>query len=188
MTTDFGGERLLNGEFVMNASYALDVLNPYATLTVSVKKGSTYLKDKNTGELLQNVSAEKAYVIALNEFGTYTFLFEYSDGASTPNESSFRYVVSVKDLQAPTISVNKTEIRGEVNEDISLPSYAVSDNCSAEDKLTVFVQVISEKGIYQELENNKVFKSTESGKYTVRFWVLDQNNNYAYVDIICRVS
>lgn len=188
MTTDFGGERALNSEFIIEASFALDVLNPYATLTLSVKKGSAYVQDKNTGEVLQNVTAEKEYAITLDDFGSYTFLYEYSDGASTANGSLFRYVVSVKDVQAPTISVSKTEIKGEVEETISLPSYTVSDNYSKEDKLKVFVQVISEDGIYQELENNKVFKPTKSGKYIVRFWVMDQNNNYTYTDVICRVS
>lgn len=187
MTTDFGGERMLGSEFVLKPSYALDVLSSYAKLTVSVRKSNTYVKDKTTGEVLQDVSAQKTYSFDLDDYGTYTFIFEYADGATSANEGSFRYVVSVKDIDPPTIRVSATEISGSVNEKIALPSYELSDNYSKTEKLTVFVQVIC-GGIYQELENTKEFKPTQAGTYIVRYWVMDQNSNYAYADVVCKVS
>ncbi len=182
------GERELNSVITVDPVLAIDVLDPFAKITFSVRLPSKEYATALDGTLLKNVPSGKVYQIKLDTYGAYTFNYTYAD--SNDNEESFTMVVSCLDKIAPEISVEAQEISGKIGEALQVPKYTVTDNYSDVDagKITTLIQIITPEGIYISYNPEKGYVFDRAGVYTLRYYVFDENFNVQSKNIVCKVS
>lgn len=183
-TGDYGGEKEINSEHVINPVKALDILNPYTEITFSVKTPSKADAVSTDGTTLKNVSAANAYTLVLSEYGRYVFTYTYKDGAD--NEETFSYIVYCNDKIDPELTVKETEISGKVGKAIKVPSYTCKDNYTTEENLTVVIQIINPDGIIENYGDSYV--PEKAGTYTIRYLAFDENYNMVTADVVCNVK
>lgn len=180
------GSAEINSVFTISPVIAADVLDPYATITFSVKLPNKEYATAEDGTVLKKVSAEKLYKIKIDAYGSYIFSYSYQD--SKGNGDDFTTIVTCADKIAPVITVGKNEASAKVGDSLSLPSYTVKDNYSKDDKVTVQIQIITPEGVYVTYNSAKGYVFEKAGTYYVRIFVFDENYNIALTDVTYKVS
>ena len=183
---DYGGESEKGETYTINPIYALDILDPYATMTFSVKAPSGQYVVALDGTTLKNVPSDKTYQFVVSEYGRYSCSYAYED--SKGNTDDFSYVVSCFDKVQPEIVVEKTAITGKVSEALVIPSYTVSDNYSNAEQIKVYVQIIEPTYNIVSVKEGKPYIPKVAGTYTIRYMVVDENFNIAFIEVSCVVS
>lgn len=178
------GEKELNSIITINPVLAVDVLDPYAKITFSVRLPSKEYATAEDGTVLKNVPADKEYQLKLTAYGSYSFSYTYTD--SNENEDSFTTVVSCLDKVPPEISVSTKEISGKVGQKLSIPDCTVKDNYST--SVRSYIQIITPDGIFVTYNKKNGYIPTKAGVYTVRYFVFDDNYNAQFKDVVCKVS
>ena len=177
------GEKELNSIITIAPVLAVDVLDPYAKITFSVRLPSKDYATAEDGTLLKNVPADKEYQLKLTDYGSYSFNYTYTD--SNDNEDDFTTVVSCLDKVPPVITVSVNEISGKVGKKLSIPECTVTDNHS---RVSSFIQIITPDGIFLTYNKSNGYTPQKAGIYTVRYYVFDTNYNAQFKDIVCKVS
>ena len=119
-----------------------------------------------------------------SEFGYYTIAYTAVDKCG--NELLVEYSVNVLDDIKPELKVDgKLPASVKVGETISVPSVKVSDNITEELKLAVFT--IDPTLRYKTVKDGKI-TFDKAGKWTVRFFVIDDAGNVTYVDYVIEVK
>ncbi len=185
---------VLNGKFertyengqtvVVPTMRAFDVISGEQAVKVSVWANEQYLKTTD-GRTLENllVTGEEMKFTA-SEFGYYTITYTAVDASG--NEMQVEYSINVLDDIKPTLSVNgKISSSAKVGDTISVPSMKVSDNISEELRATVFA--IDPTLAYKTVNDGKI-TFDKAGKWTVRFFVIDEAGNATYVDYVVNVK
>ena len=196
---------ILKGRFITEQSYQANAYIPSAdvfdvlsdsSVTVSVKAPDGTFK-------FQNRDATIEQTFKLDQFGAYTVTYYGQDGAG--KTTSFRRKVTVYDFNAPVITLNSgLNETYKINDEISIPSYSVSDNQN-DYKLDIFLimpdgeerLLMTDKNgtvkSYLEADsmiynasfkvNSTTFKAEQYGKYTMRFVAYDSDFNKAVQEL-----
>lgn len=180
------GSAEINDVISIDPVIAVDVLDPFATITLSVRLPSNEYATAEDGTLLHNVPADKVYTLKIGEYGSYKFDYYCSD--SNENEDKSTSIISCTDKVAPVVTVKQTSMRARVGSALSAPSYEVSDNYYAKDKITVQIQIITPESVIVTYDAAKGYTFEKAGTYVIRYFAFDGAYNLTYTDVTCVVS
>lgn len=180
MQGDFGGSVRVGETVTVNEASAVDVLDPMARVSVTVRKPNGETATSVDGVLLDHAACTQKYGFVAEEYGDYLVSYTAVD-AFGGNTMTFNYVVGVFDEDAPVIAVKGTPASvGKVGEAFVLPSLQVSDNVSAAENIVVSRCVFTPKGVMTYIgTNSNAFVPTYAGEYTVFVTAYDEAGNVA---------
>lgn len=150
--------------YAVPAAIAADVLNPNAsvTLTVVAPDGSQIYKG----------AIDTAYTFTPDQYGAYKIQYERTAGSRSETTP---YTVTVKDTVPPTLTVNgavpTTARRGDA---ISLPNATVTDNRDTD--LTYYILICDPRGTMYTLQSGATY--AYAGVYQVTYYCCDADNAY----------
>lgn len=152
------------------SAQAFDAMDPYVECYVTVML--------NGKKILNRVSAEDDLDILINDYGSYIVLYQAED--SSGNEVSQRFRFTVRDKDAPTLTLLGTaEEKIAVGEKITVPqAIALDRNGDA----TVRIYIITPTGKMIYLDGNTEYKAESKGTYTIRYSAYDETCNYTVLD------
>ncbi len=159
------------------ASDALStILGKNFTASVTAPDGSFVTADDGT--LLKGVPVDKSYAYTLSQYGSYIVAYEAKDSANCTEKSS--YIVNSVDVTPPSVSFEDPATQTmRVGYKYDVKKFTVKDNLSATEDVTVYTMLYAENGILLA-KNFETITLTETGKYTVCVYVIDEEGNYAY--------
>lgn len=176
----------LGSTVTLSRADAIDIMDPSASVCVTVKDP--------TGAVVNGLSKVPCDVkrsLTLSQYGTYTLIYEATDGAG--NSISNQYTLKVLDNVAPSL-----EIEGSVKTAYTLGETFVLNNARGVDNLTPTADMVVYVSIKEHYTNKVVtyrcdeygtadkygatrevvFKSV--GTYTIRYYVSDGFSNMAF--------
>ena len=175
----------LNQVVTIGRAKAFDVLNPTASVTVTVRGPSGIITSVD-GVRLQNADCSREYQIKLSAYGQYSIIYDARDGEGQPARES--YTINIKDTVAPKVEFsNGFKTTAKVGEEYIIPDYTLSDDVSSQDKIVANVYILTPFDRLEMIENKKyVFKS--AGEYTIYVLATDEANNYVFYTVKVSVS
>lgn len=185
---DYGGRQSLGTVYRLPAASASDVFAPTLRFYVTVYENNSVMYDVN-GKLLYKVDPTQAYDILLSDFGRYTVQYYAEaygfDGAKKVNDFT-SYAINVYDNEPPVITVTGS-YKGfvSVGEEMSIPSYTVSDNSGGE--MIHIITIRRPDGRTEYLTEGK-YTATMVGEYEFRLMVVDEIGNTAMKRFSVQVS
>ena len=175
----------LNQIVTIGKAKAFDVLNPTASVTLTVR-GPNGVITSVDGVRLQNADCSREYQIQLSDYGQYSIIYDAKDGQGQPARES--YTISIKDTVSPKVEFSigfKTTAK--VGEEYIIPDYTLSDDVSASDKIVDRIYILTPFDKLELVENKKyVFKS--AGEYIIYILATDEANNYVFYTVKVTVS
>ncbi len=157
---------------------ASDVLDPSITCSVSVKAPDGTFATATDGTALKKAkSAGKTYQFELMQTGVYMITYEAVD--TNGNPASYAFAINVVDKNPPEIVVDTTAVSAKVGDTITVRKCVVTDDMSAEEKVTVLITVTTPDLTIYSVE--ETFEITKAGKYTVTYYAYDEANNFTIV-------
>ncbi len=173
-----------------------DVLTPVSdkNILLSVIKNAggsvTDMVDKNSKEVIKNVNDfSKNYQIELNAYGAYVITYDIKDGMGNSIYGGLKGMVSVLDMDAPTIVTKIDSYTIRANEESDLPHIEATDNMTASDKLEIWYLIYDSKNrLTAQIPDGDKVNIKEKGRYTVYVTVQDEEGNVAYADYILIVE
>lgn len=167
-----------------------DVLSPSPlinrTLTV-YREGKVYTGED--GVKYEKVSASRSYEIKFTEYGTYLFIYEYSDGAGYTVD--VRFNVLVIDNVPPIVKfvdVPNGTVKVKAGELVTPLEVSVSDNETAEEDISVWTIVYDEEGrlvayVEKSVSDSSKYAFTlgKKGRYKAYVYCTDATGNYSYL-------
>ena len=120
-------------------------------------------------------SADKQYSFVTEKYGRYRI--EYQAGSA----DAIMTTVYCYDIVAPEIKVGKLPASVEAGTTLTLPEAEYSDNNTATDKLVSYVYVLYGNNL-KELVKGGSYTFKTAGKYTVRYVVYDEYQNYTVAE------
>ena len=158
------------------AAVAADVLDPDATISLTVRKGS---------ETLYEGPIDQPYTFTPTAYGTYNFTYTASAGG---RERTVNYLVNVKDKVPPELSLNgEVPKTGAVGTEIALPSASAADNDAEGMRIWIFVTEPKGK-MYALGEGVSAFTPGSAGTWLVTYYAEDEYANYASLKYEIEVS
>ncbi len=176
---------------------AFDALSPVASIKVTAIAPD--------GErVLDNADGSKEYEIPLDSYGLY--LVKYTATDTWGNSGEYNRAIFVKETEAPSLTADMGKIgkNYKVGDEIEIPSYTVTDN-SGSYNLDVMlicpdnyiVYLMNDDGGFVQsclnaenaklpsgfLVNEKTFRLTKAGVYTLRYFAYDEFYNCVTVDV-----
>lgn len=172
------GERVLNEEIVIGATYAQDVLDPDIDFSMYVLTPSGEYAVSKDGVVLDSLAnPERDYVIAVKEYGSYTVQYECEDASG--NKTTYSYVFKVVDTTPPTVSFGEHQTEGKVGDTVAVAEITTQDNYT---NCTTVIKVKGANGSFINLnKDGNSFVATSAGEYTVYYLVYDENYNLTTV-------
>lgn len=170
------GDRGQAEKFLLKGAFVRDVLDPVAMLTLDITDpNGAYVTDENGVALDGTQDATKDYTFIVEELGDYVIRYVIQDGKG--KTENYVYAVTVKDIVAPTITLQDHKESAKLGETVALAGTEVTDNLTKE--CTVAAYVFDPEGEYVTTADGK-FEATMSGVYTVRYMAFDEDGNYAF--------
>ena len=120
-------------------------------------------------------SADKQYSFVTEKYGRYRI--EYQAGSA----DAIMTTVYCYDIVAPEIKVGKLPASVKVGTTLTLPEAEYSDNDTVNEKLLSYVYVLYGNNI-KELVKNGSYTFKTAGKYTIRYVVYDEYQNYTVAE------
>ena len=151
-----------------------DVFAPNTSVSMTVyAPDGTIVTDVN-GQKLENVSPFTDYKVLLSQTGKYRASYDISEVDWVGNSWTYAYTINVPDKVAPTIKFADGGIKtAKVGDTVAIPSFTVSDNITAKDKISVNVFVINPNGRLIYLGNNALIKCEYKGEYKFVVYAAD---------------
>ena len=157
------------------AATAIDVLDPYTQITVSVfnKETNEYQRDIN-GVELKDVSIDLERFFVPSQTGEYTIRYRGVDSQGNPTTKS--YTLSVGEKTSPVITLS-----GEVPQNVTcgktvkLPSAEAWDNSNPD--ITLYAYYVGPDGKIVNVSDFS-FEATMKGLYKVYYYACDEYSNY----------
>lgn len=188
----YGGIFDVKSEYVVTSALASDVIDPNVTCTVTVTKPNGDVMTDVNGLELQDVSADKEYVIKLNDYGQYKVTYKSTDWAKQNGVSS--YAVNVFDQRAPKVSIKGNwASTAKVGESVILPEMEISDDYSEKSALSVYRMVRNPYDVLTVIgydQENVAYRFTFkfAGEYKFIVVVSDEAGNQSYLEYVVTVS
>ena len=179
------GKCSLNQIVTIGKAKAFDVLNPAASVTLTVR-GPSGIMTSVDGVRLQNVDCSREYQIELSAYGQYSIIYDARDGEGQPARES--YTINIKDTIPPEVVFSDGfRTTAKVGEEYIIPDYTLRDDVSVQDKLVDRVYILTPFDKIELVENKKyVFKA--AGEYMVYVLATDEANNYVFYTVKVTVS
>ena len=171
---------------VIRKGLAMDVLDSYADVTVSVyqqveEDGDFVYKYlvSDDGITLQNVPADREYFISgLKSDRYYYEYFAVDSGMGNddmPAETVEPYSFEIQDIEEPSITIGNMETNVSVGSTITLAKATVNDN--KDGKIHDYaIYVLNADGYYENVENDR-YTITKAGVYKFIYVAFDQAGN-----------
>ncbi|MBQ8294942.1 MAG: hypothetical protein IJX87_00750 [Clostridia bacterium] len=172
----------LNETIDVYTAVAVDILDPYTTITVSVTHNNKPVTAVD-GTTLSNAPADREYQVLLNDVGQYDIRYTAKDSAGKTAYQQVRY--TVYDDVAPNMTIDGTLKNNHSIGEISLPKATATDNVT--ETPTVYVTVTDPYGYVSFVEKWK-FTAEKKGMYTVRYVAYDEAGNVACREFTISVS
>lgn len=176
----FDGEVPLSAEIgekvVLPKPVVADVIDPSAKVSLAVydAKGREVLKTDNPDGELSFIP---------DSYGVYGIVYTVSDASGNSLPSSYNLTVS--DKVPPVLTVNgELPSKMKVGDTLTLPGASASDNLSA--GLAVDIFVTEPNGAMKTVE--KEYKFTRRGRYVIKYFVKDDNYNFATKEFVITVD
>ena len=169
------GSKKIGDSVVIKPAIAGDVIDQCPIVTLSVKNpDGTFAKSKDNVEL-KYVSADREYVLELNEYGGYVITYTAKDFS---NRETLKIItVNIRDEVAPTITLENANVtEATVGSTISIAKATYKDNSSPDDKLLAMTFVVTPNGKAINVQETS-FVANEVGVYGIRYMVYDQEGN-----------
>ena len=185
---DVSGKHDLGEKITLLPATYTDVISPSLNgkLTIAVFDPSNRYVISDEGILLDgSVDASGTYTFTLKEYGKYRI--HYSTEDQSGNKMNMPYLINVEDDEKPTIRIENEVVtirRLTVSE---IKNYAVSDNITEQDKLSVTVIVMNNKQNSVISVGNE-FEAKYSGEYTVYIYCTDEAGNSSYASFVLIVE
>ena len=177
------GDRNMNDEVLLAATYALDVFDPDITFTMQMIAPDGSFVTAQDGTVIDGTNdPSKDYTVKLTQYGEY--LIQYVATDSNGTVARYSYGISVTDTEKPELVLSGQVTEGKVGKSVKLATYTATDNMSAE----VIVRA------YAEAPSGKIFAVSESftpeerGVYTIRFSAYDEVGNFSMVSYTITVK
>ena len=169
----FSGERTIGSKAVIPAAAAYDVLDTYVKFSLSVYAPDGSVAKSDDGTLLEGVAADREYVLSLTSYGYYSLRYEATDGSN--RKQTLNYAINVADDVAPKIEIDgKVPVSAKLNQTVTLPSAAVTDNIPS--GCVLYVCYVTPDGIYQNAVDYQM-QCTQKGIYKVKYMAMDDYGN-----------
>lgn len=166
----------LNDKITIPDSVAYDVLSFETSLSIRVLDPDD--------QLIYSSNNGQGTKIQITKYGTYYVTYLAKDGKG--NNMTLTRAISVLDSVAPEITLNgKVPATGKLGSKINLPNFTATDNYSTNIDSCIFV--ITPDNVMSVVENN-VFIASEKGKYTIRYFAIDEAGNLNYMDYVIEVK
>ena len=173
----------INEPYIIKSVQFYDLIDP----NVSAKLSVTYKGKAVTatdGTEMKRVSCARDYEIVFTEYGKYTVEYLYTDYAG--NTGRYTYVISVQDLEAPTLEFNgnvRTEYK--VGDEVHINNAIISDNVSEGMKLKTYHFLHKPDGTVAQTEIS--FKVTQAGDYKIYYYIIDEAGNTSIYNYVIHV-
>ncbi len=181
---EYGGSFSYGQTVTIPAALAGDVLDPNITFSMTVKDPQGKIVTTVDGVKLENVDPTIAYTIKLDQYGQYSVRLVAADTFNArPNETVLPYTINVDDEVAPevTFTTGYTET-AKVGDVIVMPSFTVSDNITAADKIVVVKYVYTPSGrLIQLTGESNAITAAQAGTYEFRIYVADESGNMSLI-------
>ncbi len=171
-------------EYVVKNIYAVDVIDPSASVDVCVLLRGQEIEYTFTKDGILSFTPDKA--------GSYTI--KYSTCDKSDNEGDFTKIVFVKDQQKPELTVDKTPVKkAALNQTIKLPGATATDNDDVSG-LSISLYIVSPTAEMRRIaivKGDKLeetpYKFEDKGTYYVRYMVTDEYENFVIKEfkIVC---
>ena len=188
---DYGGMYSLGDTYEFARAVGCDIHAPMVSISMTVKAPNGSVVTATDGTLLENVVPSKVYQAKLSEYGTYTVLYTAKEeGWETNNSFSLSYIFYVMDEIPPTIEfIGEFQTTAKLGDTLSIPDFAVSDNHSAAENITVIKTVYNPLGklIMLSGDTNGVI-CQYVGEYEFRIMVVDEAGNTTLYRAIVTVT
>lgn len=157
---------------------AIDILGFESSLTIRVLS-----PDK---KVLYTSSEGKGTTINIDQYGTYYVYYIGSD--DNTNDLTLLKIITVLDDVAPTITLNSgINSSAKLNDKITLPNATYSDNLTSFEKISSLIYVIDPNNVMSVVKDNQV-KFEVKGKYTIRYFAIDEAGNVSFIDSYVEVK
>ena len=171
-------------KFIVSNGYACDILTQLEEFVVSVKAPDGTI-------VLPESDADSVYELEATMCGNYRISYRAKDAAGL--ETTYNKTVQVIDAIPPELALTgNVASSAQIGAEIVLPGYTVNDNFTATEDLSVFVFIIypsyEQKAIQPDESGQFKFTVEKEGKYIVRYYVEDEDGNYASIDKIITVE
>ena len=188
----YGGMFTVNSEYVIHSAIASDVIAPNTNCTVTVKKPDGSIMTDVNGLELNNVAADKEYVIKLAAYGQYIVTYKAVDWAA--EEGVLEYAVNIFDQKAPKVFIKgDLESTAKVGDTVVLPEVEVSDDYSSKSEISVYRMVRNPYDVLTVIgydAENIAYRFTFkfAGKYKFIVIACDAAGNQTYLEYVVTVS
>lgn len=173
------------GEMVRSAKLNEHVTIPDAT-AFDVLSFSTSISIRITdpdNQVIYSSNNGKGTKIVVGKYGTYYVTYTATDGNGNP--MTMTRAISVLDDVAPEIVLKgKIPTSGKLGSTLKLPEFEVSDNYTENVDTRIFV--IDPENVMSVVVNGNVTFAKE-GKYTIRYFAIDEAGNMNYLDYVVEV-
>ncbi len=175
LLSDYGGKCELNREVNTPKAVAYDVLGGKVECNVSCIFKGAFVNTVGGNEL-NALSANEEYTFRFDAYGQYTVEFSAVDGNN--KKATFSYVLTVTDIDAPTIELSSAVPSiVKVGSYLTVPAATVKDNVSSEENISLFVNFTDVKGNITRRKVGDRIRFEQAGKYTLTYLAYDERNN-----------
>ena len=181
------------GETVkINKAEAYDILDPSATVSVSVYKlnedgsVSDEIVSDAEGNPIRDYDCSRDVFFEGEDICSYRV--EYTAVDWNNRSAVIRYIYTINDSEPPVVSFGTMAASGSVGSPVRLPSVSWTDNDGA-DKVQMLVTYLTPSNVVEVvLAGENSFTPTERGRYRVTCFVYDSNYNYVLKEYIVEVE
>lgn len=165
------------------AVYAVDIVDPAAKITASVRQLTSYLKDVN-GVELNKVNASEPMTFKAEKAGSINVQYSVSDASG--NSYIYPFLLTVFDRTDPTLTVNGS-VSGsvKVGSTLTLPGASAADNDGVESLLMQIIVVYPTMYVKQPASSigtgsldATAFTFDAPGEYKIWYVATDDYGNY----------
>ena len=132
-----------------------------------------------------SATASANYTFTLKEYGKYRIQYRTIDQSG--NEVTMPYLINVEDDEKPSIQIENEVITIKRLTVYEIKNYVVSDNITAQDKLSVTV-IVMDKKQNSVISVGNEFEAKYSGEYTVYIYCTDEAGNSSYASFVLIVE
>lgn len=180
ITGNYGGFYSKGENYTVCPAVSADVLAPVVDFSLTVTDPDGNCVYTTDGIALDGVNPNAFYVIALNKYGVYTVTYSsVENNAPKTNPTQFVYEINVVDDEAPVCTITgEAPTKAKKGDSVVLPTYTVTDNLTAAEKITAYAIVVNPNGRRIYVTGGS-FKADFAGEYQVKYYFTDEAGNTA---------
>lgn len=161
--------------FILNGGYAIDVIDPDVSFTLTVTDKNGNYVNSTVGETLNKCDANKDYGFILDSYGMFTVIYEATDFGGKGKLQRFTAQIEVIDDIKPEITLTGKITEGRIGERIAVAQAVYSDNVTSAEDILTEIYIMGPSLSVTKITDG--FTPERSGIYTVMFMAIDEMFN-----------